>query len=85
MDEGEGDCAGKCPVGSRGAGDFFGVWKISGITPLAAVGVVTPVLLRFRKMLGGDIMPMRLLLLGLNTLPKGDTGLLPDVRLNFGD
>jgi hypothetical protein len=85
-EEGEGDCAGKFPVGIITPGDFFGVWKFSCTAPAGGEAeAVGRAFLRFRKMPGGDMMPMRALLFGLNIPPKGDTGLLPDVRLNFGD
>jgi hypothetical protein len=81
-----GDCTGKLPGGSRGVGaPFLGVWKISGIRVLTLGGEATdaPGFLRFRKILGGEMIPpMRFFpALGLNGLPNGDAG----VRPNFGD
>jgi hypothetical protein len=88
VEEGEGDAAAKDPFGMIIPGDFsysLGVWKIS-----CALGgepaFCAPLRLRLRRMLGGEMMPMRALVFGLNMPLNGDAGVLPPgVRLNFGD
>lgn len=89
VDEGEGEAAEKLPVGMIIPGDLsdnLGVWKIDSWGLGGEPAFCAPLRLRLRRMLGGEMMPMRALLFGLNIPPNGDAGVLPPVvRLNLGD